>query len=320
MFDDTKFPVNYADSGHFTLDFYNSSKEDGYNAAQTFLVNEDWTKESASKLLSYVHLKKPEFKEVVQRVYLTKKTKNRGASKDNPPLNQKDINKLHHLFGHAHPDRLETLIRTAGRWQDNTKEMLAKLHDCEVCKVEGRRVPKPKIALPRAVKHNHVVSVDLKENTRYPQSMPYILYLVDCFSRFKQAVFIPDKKAATVTEAILTNWVKLFGPMKYLHCDRGREWMNDCLQNFCFKFDIRLTATAALTPNANSLNERGHAIVDRMMDKMITADPSLTPEIALPLVYSCLQCPGAEGRDLASYDRLWSKPHQSDTGRLQTWQ
>ena len=277
---DIKFPMNYAASGHFTLDFYNLAKEDGYEAAQVFLANESWTKDSASKLLNYVHFNKPQFREVAKSVYLTKRNKN-ARNNSKTPLTQASVNKLHQLFGHAHPDKLETLIKTSGRWDDKVKDMLKKLHNCEVCKIEGRRVPKPNVALPRAFKHNHVVSVDLKENRRYPQSMPYILYLVDCFSRFKQAVFIPNKRAETVTEAILTNWVKLFGPMRYLHCDRGKEWLNDCLQTFCFKFDIRLTATAALSPNQNSICERGHAVVDRMMDKMITADPTLSPEIAL---------------------------------------
>ena len=98
----------------------------------------------------------------------------------------------------------------------------------------------------------------------------------------KLGVFIPNKKAVTVTEAIMKNWVKLFGAMAYLHCDRGREWMNQELQNFCFKFDIKLTATAALSPNANGIVERQHAVCDRMMDKMITADPTLSPEAADP--------------------------------------
>ena len=57
--------------------------------------------------------------------------------------------------------------------------------------------------------------------------------------------------------------------------------MNQELQNFCFKFNIKLTATAALSPNANGIVERQHAVCDRMMDKMLTADPSLSPEIAL---------------------------------------
>ena len=77
--DKVKFPLNYGASGHFTLDFYSMAKEDGYEAAQTFLVNEDWTHDTASKLLTYIH-----------------------------------------------------------------NNMLKKQLDCEVCKVEGRRVPKPR--------------------------------------------------------------------------------------------------------------------------------------------------------------------------------
>ena len=275
-----QLPINFSDSGHFKMNFFTLAKEEGYEAAQIYLTNTEWSKETASSLLNYVKFnKEPRFQNIVQNVYYTKKS-NKVKSNSNE-LNQKDINKLHQLFGHAHPDKLEKLIKSAGKLNDKVKEMLQKLMNCEVCKIEGRRVPKPKVALPKAAKHNHVVSADLKENTRYPGSQPYILYLVDCFSRFKVATFIPDKKSSTVTEAILVNWVKLFGPMKYLHVDRGREWMNNELQNFCHKFDIRLTATAAMTPNANGICERQHAVCDRMMDKMITADPTLSPEMAL---------------------------------------
>ena len=125
------------------------------------------------------------------------------------------------------------------------------------------------------------MAADLKENTRYPQSSPYIIYLVDCFSRFKVAVFISDKRSSTIAAAILVNWVKMFGSMKYLHVDRVWEWMNGELQSLCNKFDIRLKAAATMTPNTNGICERQHAVVDRMMDKMLTAYASFTLEIAL---------------------------------------
>ena len=48
LFGDTRFPLRYEDTGHFSLDFYNLTKEDGYTAAQTFLVEESWTQETAS--------------------------------------------------------------------------------------------------------------------------------------------------------------------------------------------------------------------------------------------------------------------------------
>ena len=172
---DAKFPLYY-DCGHFIIPFYTLSKEDGYEAAQVYLTENGWNKESATSMLNYVkNDSKPSFSNIVDSVYHVRKHK-KHKKKNDDSLNQKDINKLHHLFGHAHPDKLEKLIKVSSKWKDNVKEMLNKLLDCEVCKVEGRRIPKPKVALPRAAKHNHVAAVDLKENTRYPNAHPYIIY------------------------------------------------------------------------------------------------------------------------------------------------
>ena len=73
-----------------------------------------------------------------------------------------------------------------------------------MCKVTRNRIPRNKIALLRASKFNEVVAVDLKENKKFKNAHPYILYLVCTFRRFKVGVFLPDKKAITVAEAILS--------------------------------------------------------------------------------------------------------------------
>ena len=49
-----RFPINYADSGHFTMNFYSLAMEDGYEAAQTYLTNTEWNSDSASSLINYV--------------------------------------------------------------------------------------------------------------------------------------------------------------------------------------------------------------------------------------------------------------------------
>ena len=100
--------------------------------------------------------------------------------------------------------------------------------------------------------------------------------MVDAFSRWKMAVSIPDKKGTTVTEAIRKEWIKYFGPMRYLQADRVKEWLNKELQNFCHFNDIRFTTTASFTPNANSVCERGHAICDRMLEKCVQLTPPFT--------------------------------------------
>ena len=71
-------------------------------------------------VLNYIRRNhKPKVGDIIHEVFLVKNKK--GRKHDNKPLNQKDINKLHHLFGHAHPDKLEKLIKRSGRWEEKVK-------------------------------------------------------------------------------------------------------------------------------------------------------------------------------------------------------
>ena len=53
---------------------------------------------------------------------------------------------------------------------------------------------------------------------------------------------------------------------------------------------VKITATAAYSPQSNGANERNHAIVDRMMEKMLFQDPSMKPEIALCRALNAKNC------------------------------
>ena len=72
--------------------------------------------------------------------------------------------------------------------------------------------PKPKVAFPRATRHNEVVSLDLKE---YKEgSYKYILYCVDLFSRFTVGALIHNKKP-TIGATLLEKWVSVLGVTLY---------------------------------------------------------------------------------------------------------
>ena len=118
---------------------------------------------------------------------------------------------------------------------------------------------------PRASNFNQ--TMDIKYKTRFAErSQPYILYMVDAFTRYKSAVFIPDKSATTVVEAFLVNWIRIFGRSCMVHFDRGNEFIN------YDKYNIKITSTASYSPNQN---------VAFIMAKIMTADPNCSPEIAL---------------------------------------
>ena len=145
------------------------------------------------------------------------------------------------------------------------------------------RVPKPKIACPRAERFNEIVTLDLKDvNDSEKKENRYILYMIDMFSRLTVGVFIKDKHPETVANKILKHWVGAgFGLMRFIHSDLGGEFVNKTMTDVADYLNVRLTTTAAHSPNMNGCNERNHATVDRMMSKMMDEDKNLSAETAL---------------------------------------
>ena len=141
-------------------------------------------------------------------------------------LTLKEIEKLHHYWGHCSVEKLETLIKNSGRLNEDVKKYLASVKKtCEACKVITNRRPRQVVALPRATRRNQIVTMDLKEY----EDGRYILYVIDMFTRFTVGVFINNKKAETVSEAVLRKWISVFGVMEMHHSDGGKEFNNnDC--------------------------------------------------------------------------------------------
>ena len=196
------------------------------------------------------------------------------------PLTLKDVEKLHHYFGHIPRKRLEDLIKKSDRLTDEVKNHLdhIELH-CQSCKKNQKAKPRPVVALPRASKFNQVVTMDLKtyQEGRYN----YICYLVDSFSRLTVGAFVENKLPSTVAAVILKQWMAPMGRMDMLHSDRGGEFCNEELTEVAEYLGVRSTFTAANSPNQNGVNERNHAICDGMIKKMRMQDPSLSAEVAL---------------------------------------
>ena len=195
-------------------------------------------------------------------------------------LTEAKLEKLHHYWGHTTVDKLSKLIQNAGKLDREVKRRLEKIREsCMACQLYRNRVPAPAVSIPRATKVNQIVTVDLKEWDTGKHR--YILYFVDMFSRFVLALFIPNKQAVTIGEAMLEKWISVFGPPGTCHSDRGGEFLNEDLTQLCEYLNTKKTATAAYSPNQNGCNESNHAVVDRMLQKMLMTDPTLKPEVAL---------------------------------------
>ena len=87
------------------------------------------------------------------------------TAETNGALSYKDLQKLHHLCGHAaSAEKITKLVSRAGKSDENTQQNMKKIiESCESCQKNGKTKPKPKFSLPRADRFNHIVTLDLKE-------------------------------------------------------------------------------------------------------------------------------------------------------------
>ena len=196
---------------------------------------------------------------------------------------------IHRQFCHPPFHFLEKVLNGLGDVDDEFMSVLKDVSDnCLVCKRFKPSMPKPAVGHlldPDTAKFNEIVTGDLKV-----RNGKLILYLIDIFSRFTRAIFIPNKKPETVIGKIISIWTSLFGSPGTLLMDNGGEFANDEMRELGNHFGIRIKHTAAYAPWANGLNERNHYTVDVMMDKMIEDCPTIAEETALQYAVSVRNC------------------------------
>ena len=90
-----------------------------------------------------------------------------------------------------------------------------------------------------------MVTLDLKEYN----DCCYILYMIDMFTRFIVGAFIGNKRAETISEALLRKWISVFGVIEMLHSDGGNEFNNEEPTSIYEHLNVKTSSTAAYSKN-----------------------------------------------------------------------
>ena len=99
-----------------------------------------------------------------------------------------------------------------------------------------------------------------------------ILYMVDKFTTMTVGTIIKNKKAETVAEAIILNWLKAgYGSPECLHSDNGKEFCGQEMKRLAEILNIPIKTTAGYSPFQNGLCEVRHKVVDNILQSKILA-------------------------------------------------
>ena len=152
------------ESGHFKIPFFPLSRQDDKIKTRQLVESEDWNANYSNTVLNYLLLEKKNditaliinTEKQLERVLISKHKKG-----DRKPLTEEEIIKLHHTFGHVHPDKLKQIVIKASKHNQKTLAAIEKLRECEICQVENSRIPRPRVSLPRSSAFGHVLAMDL---------------------------------------------------------------------------------------------------------------------------------------------------------------
>ena len=114
--------------------------------------------------------------------------------------------------------------------------------------------------------------------------------MMDCFSRFCAVVPIPDKSAKTVSTAILTHWIALYGTPIKIRTDAGLEFKNSTIVSMMSSLNVKIKVGTPYSHQSNPV-ERFHRTLWALL-KAKKVNGSLDWEKSLPtlvLAYNATQ-------------------------------
>ena len=84
----------------------------------------------------------------------------------------------------------------------------------------------------------------------------YVLVMVDCFTRWREACPLPDKTALSVADAFFQHIVCHFGMPMVIHSNQVQEFENKVMQELCLLCGSHKTRTTPYHPESDGLVER----------------------------------------------------------------
>ena len=189
-----------------------------------------------------------------------------------------EVIRVHHSIpSAAHLDAKRTLarIKTGFYWPGMK---VAVQEFCRLCDSCAARKPSPK---QNKAPMGHISSGAPMEKvcldilgplpmTR--QRNKYILVMTDIFTKWTEAIPMPDQEASTVTKVFVDTFVSRFGTPLQLHTDQGRNFEAKIFQKMCTFLQIEKTRTTSLRPQANGSVERFNKTLVSMLSMYCQKD------------------------------------------------
>lgn len=185
------------------------------------------------------------------------------------PEERKKIIKLFHndpiLGGHCGTQRLLAKIRSYYFWRGMARDAYRYVHSCTSCQFNKAGVKnKPFSTItPTPAAPFDIVFIDLVGPfTESDCRNKFAVTLMDSLSKYVVIAPIPNKEATTVAQALVDQFILIYGPMRNIHMDGGKEFINEIFTNVTKLLNISTHVSAPWHPQSIAPLERNHRVLN----------------------------------------------------------
>lgn len=187
-------------------------------------------------------------------------------------LRDEIFNLAHSKLLHPGRDRTLAVIVRNGLWFPGIAQYVKdQCSKCSICQKLNNKIPKSLGAGRVARARPNTVFIDIvgplptPVNSIDSTETNYVFTMMDCTSGFVRNVHIVNIEAPTLLQVFYRDWIAIFGIPALIHSDNARQFIGDLANKVAEEFGIKLTTTAIYYPQGNSMLERSHSEIKRVL-------------------------------------------------------
>ena len=180
----------------------------------------------------------------------------------------------HQQVGHLGIAKTFEMIQRGFYWPGFYKDVETFCKSCEIC-TRNKVVPRPRSPMKPidiVPVQFYMIGVDLIGPLKLTrQGNKYILSIIDYYTKYAEAVALPNQEAETVVRALEQVFAR-HGMPSVLLMDQGRNFESHLVASMCQLFGIEKRRTTAYHPQTDGLCERFNGILKTLLRMRVNND------------------------------------------------
>ena len=185
--------------------------------------------------------------------------------------------------GHLDADKTLGRVCQVGYWVNMITDVEAYCRECLACQAAKPSAPQPVPLTSVPIgKPWQMVAVDILEVPRSPKNNRYVLILQDYFTKWVEAIPLPDQTASRITNELAKIFATL-GFLEIVHSDQGQNFESTIPRQTLEAFGVQKSQTTAYHPQGDGMVEWFNRSLLQMLHTYVFGEADWEPYLHLIL-------------------------------------